>query len=135
MACMPQDCIDMINNAYAAAFSTCSSGMPNVVPVSMKQAMDPGTVMVSDQYMSKTLANLKANPKAALSVWDKEGGYQVKGTVNYENVGARYEQVAAQVKEILSSMGYDFTSKGVCFLHVEEVYSVTPGKHAGERID
>ena len=135
MACMPQDCIDMINSAYAAAFSTCSSGMPNVVPVSMKQAMDPGTVMVSDQYMSKTLANLKANPKAALSVWDKEGGYQVKGTVTYENEGARYEQVAAQVKEILSSMGYDFTSKGVCFLHVEEVYSVTPGKHAGERID
>ena len=135
MACMPQDCIDMINSAYAAAFSTCSSGMPNVVPVSMKQAMDPETVMVSDQYTSKTLANLKANPKAALSVWDKEGGYQVKGTVTYENEGARYEQVAAQVKEILSSMGYDFTSKGVCFLHVEEVYSVTPGKHAGERID
>lgn len=135
MACMPQDCIDMINSAYAAAFSTCSSGMPNVVPVSMKQAMGPETVMVSDQYMSKTLANLKANPKAALSVWDKEGGYQVKGTVTYENEGARYEQVAAQVKEILSSMGYDFTSKGVCFLHVEEVYSVTPGKHAGERID
>ena len=135
MACMPQDCIDMINSAYAAAFSTCSSGMPNVVPVSMKQAMDPETVMVSDQYMSKTLANLKANPKAALSVWDKEGGYQVKGTVTYENEGARYEQVAAQVKEILSSMGYDFTSKGVCFLHVEEVYSVTPGEHAGERID
>ena len=135
MACMPQDCIDMINSAYAAAFSTCSSGMPNVVPVSMKQAMDPETVMVSDQYMSKTLANLKATPKAALSVWDKEGGYQVKGTVTYENEGARYEQVAAQVKEILSSMGYDFTSKGVCFLHVEEVYSVTPGKHAGERID
>ena len=135
MACMPQDCIDMINNAYAAAFSSCSSGMPNVVPVSMKQAMDPETVMVSDQYMSKTLANLKANPKAALSVWDKDGGYQVKGTVTYENEGARYEQVAAQVKEILSSMGYDFTSKGVCFLHVEEVYSGTPGEHAGERID
>ena len=58
----------------------------------------------------------------------------MKGTVTYENEGPRYEQVAAQVKEILSSMGYDFTSKGVCFLHVEEVYSVTPGKGAGERI-
>ena len=23
---------------------------------------------------------------------------------------------------------------GVCFLHVEEVYSVTPGEHAGKRI-
>ena len=83
MAQMPQECMDMINNAYAAAFSTCSDGVPNVVPVSMKQAMDPETVMVSDQYMNKTLANLKANPHAALSVWDKEGGFQVKGTITY----------------------------------------------------
>lgn len=134
MAYMTQACMDMINNAYAAAFSTCSDDVPNVVPVSMKQAMDPETVMISDQYMNKTLANLKANPKAALSVWDEEGGFQVKGTITYENEGPRYEQVAAQVKDILSSMGYDFTSKGVCFLYVEEVYSVTPGEHAGARL-
>lgn len=134
MAHMTQACMDMINNAYAAAFSTCSNGVPNVVPVSMKQVTDPETVMISDQYMNKTLANLKADPQAALSVWNEEGGFQIKGTITYENEGPRYEQVAAQVKEILSSMGYDFTSKGVCFLHVEEVYSVTPGDHAGERI-
>ena len=53
MAKMPQDCMDLINNAYAVAVSTCDeSGTPN----------------------------------------------------------------------------------GVCWLHVEEVYSVTPGSEAGERI-
>ncbi|HIW75083.1 MULTISPECIES: pyridoxamine 5'-phosphate oxidase family protein [Gordonibacter] len=134
MAHMSQECQDMINNAYAAAFSTCADGVPNVVPVSMKQAMDAETVMVSDQYLNKSLANLQANPYVALSVWDDEGGFQVKGTVTYENEGPRYEQVAAQVQAILSSMGYDYTSKGVCFIHVEEVYSVTPGAHAGERL-
>lgn len=134
MAKMPKECQDMINNAYAAAFSTCSGDIPNVVPVSMKQVVDDETVMVSDQYMRKTLANLKENPRAALSVWDNEGGFQVKGSVTYENEGPRYEAVAAQVKAILSGMGYDFTSKGVCFLHVEDVYSVTPGAHAGDRL-
>lgn len=134
MAKMPKDCQDMINNAYAAALSTCADGVPNVVPVSMKQVIDDETVMVSDQYMLKTLANLRANPRAALSAWDDEGGFQVKGTVIYENEGPRYEAVAAQVKEILSGMGYDFTSKGVCYIHVDEVYSVTPGEHAGERL-
>ncbi len=134
MAKMPKDCQDMINNAYAAALSTCADGVPNVVPVSMKQVIDDETVMVSDQYMRKTLANLRANPRAALSAWDDEGGFQVKGTVIYENEGPRYEAVAAQVKEILSGMGYDFTSKGVCYIHVDEVYSVTPGEHAGERL-
>ena len=103
MAKMPQACQDMINNAYAAAFSTCSDGVPNVVPVSMKQVIDDETVMVSDQYMGKSLANLRQNPHVALSVWDDEGGFQVKGSATYENEGPRYEAVAAQVKEILSS--------------------------------
>lgn len=135
MAKMPKECQDLINNAYAAALSTCSDGIPNVVPVSMKQVIDDETVMVSDQYMKKTLANLKVNPHAALSAWDNEGGYQVKGTVTYENEGPRYEMVASQVKEILSGMGYDYTSKGVCYIHVEEVYSVTPGAQAGEPVN
>lgn len=134
MAKMPQECQDLINNAYAAALSTCQDGVPNVVPVSMKQVVDDETVMISDQYMNKTLANLRANPHAALSVWDQEGGFQVKGTVIYENEGPRFEAVAAEVHAILSSMGYDYTSKGVAYLHVEEVYSVTPGPDAGARI-
>lgn len=134
MAKMPQACQDLINNAYAAALSTCADGVPNVVPVSMKQVIDDETVMVSDQYMKKTLANLRENPHAALSVWDEETGFQVKGSVTYENEGPRYEAVAAQVHEILSSMGYDYTSKGVAYIHVEEVYSVTPGEHAGEKL-
>jgi predicted pyridoxine 5'-phosphate oxidase superfamily flavin-nucleotide-binding protein len=135
MAKMPEDCIDLINNAYAVAVATCDgNGVPNVVCCSMKQAPDAETVMISDQYMNKTLANLKANPRMAVTAWDETHGYQVKGTVTYENEGPRYEQVAAQVHEILSSMGYDFRSKGVCWLHVDEVYSVTPGPDAGARI-
>lgn len=134
MAKMPQACQDLINNAYAAALSTCAGNVPNVVPVSMKQVIDAETVMVSDQYLNKTLANLRENPRVALSVWDQEGGFQVKGTVTYENEGPRYEEVAAQVHAILSSMGYDYTSKGVAYIHVEEVYSVTPGPNAGARI-
>lgn len=134
MAKMSQACQDLINNAYVAALSTCADGVPNVVPVSMKQVIDDETVMVSDQYLNKTLANLRANPRAALSVWDEETGFQVKGSVTYENEGPRYEAVAAQVHDILSSMGYDYTSKGVAYIHVEEVYSVTPGEYAGERL-
>ena len=134
MAQMPQACQDLINNAYAAALSTCADNVPNVVPVSMKQVIDDETVMVSDQYLNKTLANLRENPRVALSEWDQEGGFQVKGTVTYENEGPRYEEVAAQVHAILSSMGYDYTSKGVAYIHVEEVYSVTPGPNAGARI-
>ncbi len=134
MAIIPHEAQELINTAYAAAFATCSNDIPNVVPVSMKQVVDDETVMVSDQYMRKTLSNLQANSNVALSVWNEQGGYQIKGSVTYENEGPRFEKVAAQVKDILHSMGYDFTSKGVCYIHVEEVYSITPGKQAGDRI-
>lgn len=135
MAKMPQDCMDMINNVYAAAVATCDeNGVPNVVCCSMKQAYDDETVMISDQYMKKTLANVLANPHMAVTVWDETHGYQVKGTVIYENEGPRYEAIAEQVHAILSSMGYDYYSKGVCWMHVDEVYSITPGPNAGEKI-
>lgn len=135
MAKMPQDCMDMINNVYAAAVATVDEqGTPNVVCCSMKQAYDDETVMISDQYMRKTLANVETGSKMAVSVWDETHGYQVKGSVTYENEGERYEAIAAQVHQILSSMGYDFYSKGVCWLHVEEVYSLTPGEDAGALI-
>lgn len=135
MTVMPKECQDLINNAYAAAFATCSKdGVPNVMATSMKQAYDDETVLISDQYMKKTLANIRENPRGALTVWDETSGYQVKGTLTYEDEGPLYESIAAQVKAILSSMGYDFTSKGVCFLHVEEVYTITPGPNAGDRI-
>lgn len=133
MAQMPQDCMDLINNSYAAAVATATpEGVPNVVCCSMKQAWDDQTVLISDQYMNKTLQNLQQNPYMSLSVWDNEHGYQVKGPVTYENEGENYEAVAAQVHAILSSMGYDFYSKGVCWLHVQEVYSLTPGEEAGK---
>lgn len=135
MAKMPQECMDLINNVYAAAVATCDEdGVPNVVCCSMKQAYDDETVMISDQYMRKTLANLRANPHMSVSVWNETGGYQVKGTVTYEDEGPLYEMIAEQVHSILSGMGYNYHSKGVCWLHVEEVYSLTPGEHAGERL-
>jgi len=135
MAKMPKDCMDMINNVYAAAVATCNAqGVPNVVCCSMKQAWDDETVMISDQYMNKTLANVLENPHMSVSVWDETHGYQVKGTVVYENEGPLYEQIAAQVHSILSGMGYDYYSKGVCWLHVDEVYSITPGPDAGAKL-
>ena len=135
MAIMPKEAQDLVKNSYAAAFSTCSlDGIPNVVPVSMKQVIDDETIMISDQYMTKTLANLQANPHVAVTVWNEEAGYQMKGTVTYVNEGPDFEAVAAQVHEILSSMGYDYYSKGVCYIHVDEVFTVTPGDNPGRKL-
>ena len=66
-------------------------------------------------------------PRGTTRAASSEGHRHVR-----ERGPAATKPVAAQVHEILSSMGYDYASKGVCFLHVEEVYSVTPGEGAGD---
>ena len=47
------------------------------MPVSMKQVIDDEAVMISDQHMNKILANLQKNPRATISVWSEEGGFQI----------------------------------------------------------
>ena len=62
-------------------------GVPNCVPVGAKKILDDHTILISDQYMNKTLANIKANPRVAITFWEGHEGYQLKGTVAVETSG------------------------------------------------
>lgn len=42
-------------------------GIPNVVPVDAKKMIDDETILISDQFLNKTLANMKSNPQASLT--------------------------------------------------------------------
>lgn len=45
-----------------AFFATASkNGIPNVVPIGAFKVFDDGTILVSDQFFNKTLANMKEN--------------------------------------------------------------------------
>ena len=45
-------------------------GAPNSVPIGSKKIIDDETVLFSDQFMNKTLANMKSNPKVAVAFWE-----------------------------------------------------------------
>lgn len=63
-------------------FATASkSGIPNAVPVGAFKLLDEATLLISDQFFNKTLANMKENPNVAVTWWGDKGGFQVKGTV------------------------------------------------------
>ena len=51
-------------------------GAPNVVPITAKKLLDDETILVSDQFFNKTLANLKENPQASITIWDNLEGYE-----------------------------------------------------------
>ncbi|MDR3282791.1 MAG: pyridoxamine 5'-phosphate oxidase family protein [Candidatus Methanoplasma sp.] len=109
------------------------AGIPNVAPIGMLiPQQDDETVWIVDNFMNKTLANLKENPNASFYVWNPEfpDSYQIKGTVTIENSGADYEkavQFAHSRKETLPA-------KNLLKLRIADVFYTTPGPKAGNKV-
>lgn len=109
-------------------------GVPNVVPINAKKILDEETILISDQFFGKTLANLQQNPRVAIAIWDKLEGYQIKGTVTIETSGERFEETARWIDQIGKKFNLPLASKGAVIVAVEELYEVSPGPCAGARL-
>ena len=124
MSKLTQEMLDEMKKQGIFSFATASKdGVPNVVPVGMLIAGDDGKIWLVDNFLNKTLANLRENPKAAFYIWNPEAkeSYQIKGTVTIENSGADYEKETLPAKNLVK-------------MDVEEVYYVTPGPNAGKKL-
>lgn len=119
------------NKPYAIATAS-KTGIPNVVPMSTVQIVADDTIWIGDNYMVKTLANVRENPRMALYVWDpeKKRCYQIKGTVTVETSGPDYEKIKAQIK----AKGPHYPAKGLVILNITEVFDCTPGATAGSKL-
>lgn len=106
------------------------TGKPNVVFVGMWKIIDDETIMIVDNYLQKTTANLKVNPRMSILGYDGETkkSFQVKASVDYHEKGAQFEEA----KAIAESK--KFPGKGAIILHVEEIYTQFWGPDAGKRI-
>jgi len=114
--------------------TTTEDGMPNAVPVGAKRIIDAETILISDQFLNKTLANIKKNPRVAITYWEGREGYQMKGTVTIETTGQRFEDTAKWIEELGNKKGFPLKSKGAVILKIEEIYSVAPGPGAGKKL-
>lgn len=109
-------------------------GAPNAVPVGAKKIIDDETILISDQFFNKTLANLKANPKVAVSFWEGYEGYQIKGTATIETSGKRYEETAAWIEEMGNKAGMPLKSKGAVIIKIDDIFGLAPGPGAGKKL-
>lgn len=135
MAKMTERMRKLFETVPTAVLSTATGdGMPNAVPVGAKKVIDDETILISDQFFNKTLANLKANPKVAVSFWEGHEGYQLKGTVTIETSGARYEETARWIEELGHKVGFPLKSKGAIILKIDEIYALAPGPGAGKKL-
>lgn len=103
---------------------------PNVVPIGAFRILDDATLLISDQYFNKTLANVKENPKASISWWGEKGGFQVKGTVTIHTNDEIFRQDVAWMKELRPQL----KPKSAVILKITDVYHVRPGAEAGKKI-
>ena len=102
------------------------AGEPNVVPVAFKDVAEDGTLLVGDVFLATTLANVQANGKVAVSVYDPANltGYQIKGTTSYITEGEVVDAFKAAVESMFNGAA---TAKGALLITPERVIVTTPG--------
>lgn len=115
-----------------AVATASKKGIPNVAPVAMVQLIADDTLWIGDNYMVKTLANVKENPHLALYIWDpeKKRCFQIKGSVTVKTSGVEYEKIKARIRE----KGPHYPAKGLLIVTITEVFECTPGSSAGKKI-
>jgi len=104
--------------------------VPNAVPIGAFKILDDETLLISDQYFNKTLANIKENPNVAISYWGEKGGYQIKGTVTLHTGDEIFRQDVAWMKELRPHL----VPKSAVVMKITGVYILKPGPNAGKKI-
>ncbi len=108
------------------------NGIPNVTPIAFVQQKTDDTIWLADNYMNKTLANLKENPRCALFIYDAESKrcYQIKGTVEVKTAGPDFEAM----RKVCRDKKPDLPAKSLIVMKVTEVFECMPGTNAGKKI-
>jgi len=131
MITLTQEIKESLQGTKVTFLATASiKGIPNVVPIAAFKVQDDGTMLISDQYFNKTLANMQENPEIALSWWGDKGGFQIKGTVTVHTNDEIFRQNIAWMKENWPK----FVPKSAVLVKITGVYAVKPGPEPGKKI-
>lgn len=67
---------------------------PNVIGVAFVKVINNNQLLVTDNFMSQTIKDIKNNPKVVVIGWNKEmTGYKLLGKTKYFNSGKWVEKV------------------------------------------
>jgi len=107
-------------------------GTPNVIPLGIVWLIDDETIWVVDNFMNKTLSNLRVNPKVALYVWGPEikGCCQIKGVASIRTSGKEFDEMKAKVNEKNPAL----PARSLVIIRITEVFECQPGPKAGMKV-
>lgn len=121
------------DHKYFSLATASKDGVPNVVPIGFLWVANDDELWVIDNYLNKTLANIKENPVAAVYAIGGESKHeavQLKGKCSYETSGSDYEEA----KKMAHKANPGFPAKGLLKIKVSDAYDTTPGPEAGKKI-
>ncbi len=109
-----------------------ADGWPNVVPIGFVELVDDETIWIADNFMKKTLANNRENPKVSIYVWgpDTKGCFQIKGDIRLKTFGADFEKMQQTVRAKMVTA----PAKGLMVVTIREVFQCDPGPDAGAKL-
>ena len=116
---LPKEVInDWKNRKGAIVFSTVNQdNEPNSIYVTCVKLYDDNTILIADNYFSKTRKNIMDNSKASiLFITEDDKSYQIKGSIQYHIRGQYFEDMKQWNPESLPG-------HAVAIIKVEEVYS------------
>jgi hypothetical protein len=107
-------------------------GTPNVVPLAMVRLVDDETIWITDNFMNKSMSNLRVNPKVAIYIWGPEikGCFQIKGVTSIKNSGPEYEEMKADINRKRPEL----PARSLVVVKITEVYECKPGPTAGAKL-
>ncbi|MDD3268509.1 MAG: pyridoxamine 5'-phosphate oxidase family protein [Syntrophomonadaceae bacterium] len=105
-----------------------ANGIPNAVPIHYAKVLNDSQLMLVNNFMKKTVANIEVNPQVTVSAWKDSTGYQFKGLAKIETAGANFDTALEMVKGKM-------TPQGAIIIDVDSIYLTTPGPNAGDKVE
>jgi predicted pyridoxine 5'-phosphate oxidase superfamily flavin-nucleotide-binding protein len=107
-------------------------GTPNVIPLGIVRLHDDETIWITDNFMNKSMSNLRVNPKIAIYIWGPEikGCFQIKGVAAIKNSGAEYDEMKARMNKERPEL----PARSLVIVKITEVFECKPGPTAGAKL-
>ena len=122
---LPEAIRPVLDNGVPAILATCSrDGEPNTTIISQAYYVDREHVALSFQFFSKTIRNVRENPRASLCLSDFERNLFWVLDLEYERSetdGPVFDEMDMQIEAIASDTGMS----GIFKLRSADVYRVT----------
>lgn len=133
MVALTAEMKDLFSKVKLFPVATASKkGIPNVVPIAFVSLVKDDTIWLADNFMQKTLANVKENPHIAVYLYDSDAKkcFQVKGTVEVKTSGADYDKMKKMVQEKKPGL----PAKSLLIMKITDVFECMPGPTAGKKL-